>query len=49
MDNGKNLWPLLVVLLFGVIGFLVAYRYFTDRNTLSVPPLDKEGELVYVR
>ena len=48
MENGKNLWPF-AVLLFGVIGFLVVYRYFIHRSALSVPPVEEEGELVNVR
>jgi hypothetical protein len=47
MDNRNNLWPLLVVLLFGVIGFLVAYRYVTQRHALSEPSLEEVGELAY--
>jgi len=47
MDNRKNLWPLLIVLLFGIISLLVVYQYLTQRNALSELPLEEEGELAY--
>jgi dolichol kinase len=50
MENGKSLWPSLVVILFGAIGFLVVYKYITHEIEITSSFVEEEeGELAYTR